>query len=188
MAPYTRARDALLRHFGQTPRQKARDFREARSMGEKLPTEFLDHLEALLPDVKALFEVALLDALPANARVAALQHSGARAMAIAADAVVLENRAAQACDRVSASVNSMSLMDRDLESPSACPAPLSPAPAVAAVGRAPPRDSLCQNHRRWGRETYKCLAPASCKMRSVLKPRPTPSPSAASGNGKAGGH
>ena len=191
LAPYTRARDALLRHFGQTPRQKARDFREARSMGDKLPTEFLDHLEALLPDVKALFEVALLDALTANARVAALQHSGVRAMAIAADAVVQENRAAQACDRTTAAVNSMSLMDRDLESPSACPTPLSPAPVVAAVGRAshPPRDSLCQNHKRWGRETYKCLAPVSCKMRTVLKPRPSPSSSTtASGNGKAGGH
>ena len=191
-SPYSKAREALLRHFGQTPRQQAREFRDARSMGDKLPTEFLDHLEALLPDVKVLFEVALLDALPANARVAALQHSDVRAMARAADDVVLENRALASGDR-DMGVSSLSLLDSALETSSACQTPLSPsaAPTVAAVARGQrpvQRDSLCQNHKRWGRETYKCLAPASCKMRGVLKPRPAqPSSSpAASGNGKAG--
>ena len=91
--PYTKSRQALLRHFGCTPRQLAREFREARTIGEKLPSQFLDHLRALVPDPKVLFEVALLDALPANARDAALHHSSLDAMAEAVDMVVLENRA-----------------------------------------------------------------------------------------------
>ena len=191
-SPYSKARDALLRHFGQTPRQQAREFRDARSMGDKLPTEFLDHLEALVPDFKVLLEVALLDALPPNARVAALQHSNVRAMAVAADEVVRENRALAAAGRdVADGVHSLSLMDSELVNPSACQTPLSPSSAVAAVSRGPPaarRESLCQNHKRWGRETYKCLAPTSCKMRSILKPRPpSASSSSASGKWKAGG-
>ena len=64
--------------------------RETRSLGDKLPTEFLDHIVALLPDVRTLYEVALLDALPANARVAALQLTDVYDMARAADAVVMD--------------------------------------------------------------------------------------------------
>ena len=191
-APYSRARDSLLRHFGQTPQQQARECREARSLGDKLPTEFLDHLEALLPDVRVLFEVILLDALPDNARVAALQFSDVRAMATAADRVVQENRAAAASDRAVAAVQSLSLLDSAVDG-GAPPLLPSLAPAVAAVGRdrrpqqhqrSADSANLCSNHKRWGRETYKCLAPSSCKMRGVLKPRPTAS---ASGNAKAGG-
>ena len=66
-------------------------------MGERLPSEYLDHLDGLLPDPKKLFEVYLLDALPPNARVAALQHSSIRDMARAADAVILESRAEAEC-------------------------------------------------------------------------------------------
>ena len=84
---------ALLRHFGRTPRQLARELRESRSLGDKLATEFLDHVKGLLPDVRTLFVVVLLDALPPNARVAALQHSSVEDMARAADSVILENRA-----------------------------------------------------------------------------------------------
>ena len=151
-------------------------------MGDKLPSEFLDHLMSLLPDVKTFYEVALLDALPSNARVAALGHTDVRSMALAADAVVLENRASAEVERPVAAVMSAST-HHDLE--------LEPSPSsslsVAAVGRAAKpaqKSSLCSAHARWGKETYKCLAPSTCKMRSVIRPRPPP---AASGNGKAGG-
>ena len=154
-------------------------------MGDKLPSEFLDHLMSLLPDVKTFYEIALLDALPANARVAALGHKDVRSMALAADAVVLENRASAEAERPAAagdvmSVSSSQEVDRDV-------VPL-PSPVVAAVGRnvkPAQKSSLCSAHARWGKETYKCLAPSTCKMRSVIRPRPQPS--SASGNGKAGG-
>ena len=192
-SPYSRAREALLRHFGRTPRQLAREFLEtcqSRSLGDRLPSEFLDHILGLLPDPRVAFEVALLDALPATARVAALQHSGAslHVMASAADAVVLEARAEAEASRSSPSVNAASILD------SACdttvPPPLSP--VVAAVGRdrRPAQrgnksdTSICANHVRYGKETYKCLSPSSCKMSHVLKPKPSASP--ASGNARAG--
>ena len=193
LTPYSRARDALLRHFGRTPRQLAREAREARSLGDKLPSEFLDHLMALLPDIKTFYEIALLDALPSNARVAALQHSEVLDMARAADAVVLESRAELESSRA---VNALSLLDDELDGVRSMPPPLTPSPAVAALGRSGPQSavpasreqkkkdaSLCFSHSRWGKEAYRCGAPNTCRMRGVIKPRPP----AVSGNGKAGG-
>ena len=186
ISPYSKAREVLLRHFGKTPRQLAREYRDTRSLSDRLPSEHLDHLMALLPDVRAMHEVYLLDALPDNARVAALQHTDLRAMALAADAVVLESRASSE----HSAVNSVSILDSELDGACSSP-PLTP--SVAAVGRdsrpaAKKSDSVCSNHKRWGKETFKCLAPSSCKMRGVICPRPPPSQqSPASGNGKAGG-
>ena len=108
---------------------------------------------SLLPDVRSLFEVYLLDALPANARVAALQHSDVFAMARTADAVVLENRSSPDLPEI----NALSLLDSDLDGACALPS-LTPSPVVAAVGRSDPRqqqqqqqrkqESLCSNHKR----------------------------------------
>ena len=193
-SPYSKARDALLRHFGRTPRQKAREAREARSLGDRLPSEFLDHVIGLLPDFRTFYEIALLDALPPNARVAALQHTDVHAMARAADAVVLENRAAAESDRsLPAAVSSLSLLDGDLVGDTSVPLTpqTAPAPVVSAVSRGDPRppykrtDTLCAVHARWGKEAYKCLS-RSCKMRSQIK-KPPPSLPPASGNGGAGG-
>ena len=191
-SPYSKARGALLRHFGQTPRQLAREFMESRGMGDRLASEFLDHIIGLAPDIKILYEVALLDALPANARVAALQHTDIHAMARAADAVLLENRAAAESSRavgaVTSAVHSVSLLDADLDCGRTVPPPLTP--TVAAVGRdrRPPykkTDSLCAVHARWGKEAWKCLTPSTCKMSKIICPKP--STPAASGNAKAGG-
>ena len=181
--PYTKAREALLRHFGRTPRQLAREARESRSMGDKLPSEYLDYIMGLLPDVKTFYEIALLDALSPNARVAALQHSGVEAMARAADAVVLESRAEAELSR---SVSAISLFEDSSDSPSG-PPPITP--SVAAVSR-PPRksDTLCGQHARWGKKAYKCQAPSTCRMSKIISPKPASTTSAtAPGNGKAGG-
>ena len=204
-SPYSKAREALLRHFGRTPRQLARQLLGTKTLGDKLPSELLDHCLALPPDVKVLFEVIVLDALPANARVAALQHSDVFSMARAADAVVLENRALAESDRVTSSVSALNLSvcdEFDPLGPASLPrddfAPPQRDPLAAAVSRpaswrrsgppqaAPSSDGLCSNHARWGRDTYKCLKPTSCKMRTVLAQRP-PAPAPAPGNGRAGG-
>ena len=192
--PYSKARDALLRHFGRTPRQLAREFLDtshARVLGDRLPSEYLDHLLGLLPDPRTMYEVALLDALPATARVAALQLSGSslHAMARAADAVVLEARAETDAARP-VSVNAVSLLDSDCDS--FVPPPLTPVLASISKDRRPsqpkPRQdsSICANHVRFGKETYKSLSPSSCKMSHVLRPKPTAPSTAASGNAKAG--
>ena len=156
-----------------------------------LPSEYLDHMDGLLPDPQTLKEVYLLDALPPNARVAALQHSSIRDMALAADAVILESRAEAASTvAMTASVNSLSLLDGDLSGGASIPPPLLPTPvaSVAAMSRrsGPPKkpSTLCSNHARYGKETYKCLAPSTCKMSHILCPKPS---SAVPGNSKAGG-
>ena len=96
------------------------------------------------------------------------------------------NKAAAELDRVSASVASLSLAcDDDAAAAHLVAAP--PAPVVAAVSRDPPpkKNSLCYVHARYGKDAYRCTAPGSCRMRTVIKPRPASS--SASGNGKAGG-
>ena len=135
----------------------------------------------LLPDVRTFYEIALLDALSPNARVAALQHSSVEAMARAADAVVLESRAEVELPR---SVNTLSLLDDELDSQSV-PPPISP--TVAAVAR-PQRksDALCGQHALWGKKAYKCQTPSTCRMSKIIFPKPAAAPSAP-GNGKAGG-
>ena len=130
-----------------------------------------------------------MDALPPNARVAALQHSGIHAMARAADEVMLESRSTNS-DRQLPAVNSLSLLDGELDGAAAFPAPLAPSPSVSAVARPTPakKSDLCQIHARYGKDSYKCAAPSSCKMKNILRPRPpAPSASSASGNAKAGG-
>ena len=157
-------------------------------MGDRLPSEFLDHALGLLPDVKTYFEIILLDALPPNARVAALQHSDLRAMARAADAVVLENRAEAEASPATVAVNALSLLDGDVDSAGVIPPPLTPTvAAVSRDSRGKKNDSLCPTHARWGKKAYKCQSPSTCRMSRVVIPRPVVSPQAASGNGKAGG-
>ena len=156
--PYSKAREVLLRHFGRTPRQLAREIRDTRSLGDKLPTELLDHMEGLLPDIRVLFEVILLDSLPANARIAALQHSDVRSMAQAADAVILENRASSELSRAAAEISSISRHDPDFLPDGSVAQPFAPVPSVNAVSsgassqprsRRPPlrkADGICAVH------------------------------------------
>ena len=186
--PYSKARQVLLRHFGRTPHQLAREFRDTRSLGDRLPSELVDHLQSLLPDVNALYEVMLLDSLPPNARDAALQHSGLAAMSAAADQVVLGNRAAAASESAvaSLSVNAASV-DTSLPPP-CCHDHLQSVSAVSrGPGPRPRKPDLCQVHARYGKKAFKCAAPASCKMQHVICPRPPSATPAASGNGNAGG-
>ena len=138
-----------------------------------------------------MLEVALLDALPAGARDAALQHSSLDAMADAADLVVLENRVAATSlrDPVVSSVSSDPVADyyAELEQ-------VSLNPSVAAVARSSSRppfkrtDTLCAVHARWGKEAYKCGGPAFCKMKNVVRVKSSSATSpTAAGNGPAGG-
>ena len=197
--PYTKARQVLLRHFGRTPHQLAREFRDTRSLGDRLPSEHVEHLQSLLPDISALYEVMLLDSLPSNARDAALQHTGLAAMSAAADQVILGNRALAASDvaavnAVAFDYEAMSLsdpMDRDRAAVAAVSRPQAPR-ANPGAGASAPRSSaprrngdLCPIHARWGKEAFKCLRPSYCRMRDVVRPKP---PAPASGNGRAGSH
>ena len=149
-------------------------------MGDKLPSEYLDHIMGLLPDVRTFYEIALLDALSPNARVAALQHSSVEAMARAADSVVLESRAEAELPR---GVSALSLHDDEVGSQSV-PAPISP--TVAALSRPRKSDTLCGQHARCGKKAYKCQSPSSCRMSKIIFPRPA-APATAPGNGRAGG-
>ena len=146
----------------------------------------------LLPDVRTYFEVTLLDALPANARDAALQHSSLDDMAEAADLVLLENRAAAASlrDPVVANVSAADPVSEYYAELQPHVAAVSSAPSgVSSRGpKKPPfrrTDTLCAIHAKWGRDAYRCGGPSFCRMKSVV--RPAPQPSSVPGNAAAGG-
>ena len=121
--------------------------------------------------------------------MAALQHTDLRAMAVAAEAVVLENRAmAESGNSLSPAVNAMSLLDDGLDDSQGIPPPLTPQVAAIRRDHRPPykkTDTLCAVHARWGKEAWRCLTPSTCKMSKVIAPKPAAP--AAQGNGKAGG-
>ena len=172
--PYTTAKATLLKHFAKTPRDLARELRELRTLGDNTPSEILAHIRGLLPDPDVLFEVILLDLLPANARDAALQHKSLDAMAAAADLIVAENAVA---------ANSLTVSSAQVNDDDCAPG----AVVAAAVSAATPSD-LCVVHARFGKAAYKCASPATCKMKNFIRQRPAPRPATqAPGNSRAGG-
>ena len=157
------------KHVAKTPRDLARELRELRSLGDSTPSEILAHIRGLLPDPDVLFEVVLLDLLPANARDAALQHSTLDAMA-AADLIVAENAVAAAAPAVLSVA-----ADQEI--------------AVSAVSSVPaPAADLCPTHARYGKAAYRCTNPSICRMKNIIRQRPPPpktSSAPASGNSRA---
>ena len=173
--PYTAAKAALLKHFAKTPRDLARELRDLRSLGDNTPSEILAHMRGLLPEPDVLFEVILLDLLPANARDAALHHTALDEMAAAADLVVAENNVAASLPVVSA-VSSLPADDSAAVSPS-----------LAAVSST---SDLCPVHACYGKSAYRCASPSTCRMKNIIRQRPSSSSTSsrpASGNSKAGG-
>ena len=77
-------------------------------LGDRLPCEFLKHLKVLCSDLTPLYEVTLLDALPDAARTAAILQSTPEEIAIAAEHVIKNKRAAPAYVEV-ASVDACSV-------------------------------------------------------------------------------
>ena len=171
LQPYSSAKATLLKHFAKTPRDLARELRELRSLGDSKPSEILAHIRGLLPDPDVLFEVVLLDLLPPNARDAALQHTSLDAMAAAADLIVAENV-------VAASLPTVAAVE-----------PLPPSAPVTSVAAVSTSSDLCPVHARYGKSSYRCSSPATCRMKNVIRQRPQPSPRPlpAQGNSKAGG-
>ena len=173
--PYSRAKATLLKHFAKTPRDLARELRELRSLGDSTPSEILAHMRGLMPDPDVFFEVVLLDLLPPNARDAALQHSSLDDMAAAADLIVAENAVAAASPAISAVSDNAVLASSSVEH-------------VAAVAST---SGLCPTHARYGKAAYRCTDPAHCRMKNVIRQRPSvPKPSSSpspQGNARAGG-
>ena len=110
-----------------------------------------------VPD-NALFEAIFIDLLPADARNAAVKHDTLEAMAEAADKILAE---------APTSVSLVSGRDADDEFEVA---QLDRSSAEAPRKARDP--SLCYNHARYGRKTYKCSAPRMCKMRDQVVKAP----------------
>ena len=177
--PYNDAKKALLSHFQRNIYDKASDLLLITSLGDRTPSDLLRYMRSLQPGEAetSLFIVIFLNALPRNAKDAALPKApNLDEMAKAADVVlsIPETRqpAIQALD------DTGELEEDALEHVDAIsgrPAPRS----SASSGKS--SSTLCSFHRRFKEKAYKCSDPEKCAMRNVPRPKPPPA-----GNAKAG--
>ena len=179
--PYTDAKKALLSHFQRNKYDKAGDLLLITSLGDRTPSDLLRYMRSLQPGEAetSLFIVIFLNALPRNAKDAALPKApNLDEMAKAADVVlsIPDSRLA-----------AVQLVDCDEEA-------VDQAEHVDAITRRqPPRSGqgpsssarpsaefMCSFHRRFKEKAYKCGDEERCSMRHILRPKPP------AGNAKAG--
>ena len=171
--PYDRAKACLIKHYEVSPRDLARRLRALTSLGDRTPSEMLYYMRSLLPGVpdNALFEAIFIDLLPPNARDAAVKHDLLEDMALAADKVLAEAPSASTISAVLPDDHSVSVLAQVRSTPQ-------PSSRRTQAREA----SLCYVHARYGKNSFRCASPKTCKMRDVVvKPEDL-----ASGNAKAG--
>ena len=172
--PYEDAKKALLSHFQRNKYDKAGDLLLITSLGDRTPSDLLRYMRSLQPGEAetSLFIVIFLNALPGNAKDAALPKApNLDEMAKAADIVlsIPEARAPAAIQAV----------EEDTEDEGGA--------HVAAISRRPTpsatssrRGQLCEVHKKFKERAYRCADPERCPMKTVLRPKPS------SGNAPAG--
>ena len=124
-----------------------------------------------------LFEAIFIDLLPDNARDAAVKHGDLEDMADAADKVLAE--APQSASSVSAV--EVFCEDRQQASPDVAQVSCFTTPSPNSRRSQAKDASLCYIHARYGKGSFKCASPKTCKMKDVLS-----KPDTSSGNAKAG--
>ena len=168
-----KAKEALLSHFERNKYDKASDLLLITSLGDRTPSDLLRYMRSLQPGEAetSLFIVIFLNALPRNARDAALPHAPTLDdMAKAADVVLAIPE-----PKVVAVQAVQQEEDFVVDETSGHVDAISRRTARPAQG-----SSLCNLHRKFKDKAYKCADPDRCPMREVLHPRPQ------AGNAKAG--
>ena len=167
-APYTKAKEALIRHFRRSKVEMAEELLALVSLGDRTPTDFLRYMRSLQPGEAetTLFRVVFLRCLPQNARDVATQKEDIDQAAEAAETVL-------AAPSSSRAVNALAMpapLDSDDE--------LAESQGIHAVSRPsrPARsrtqEALCHVHETHGANAYSCADPDNCKTKSILKKRP----------------
>ena len=181
--PYLDSKKALLSHFQRNKYDKAGDLLLITSLGDRTPSDLLRFMRSLQPGEAetSLFIVIFLNALPRNARDAALPKApNLDEMAKAADIVLSIPDTSRApavqsldCDDdVDGSLAEH--VDAILRRPS------SSRTAPSSPSRKSSSSITCSFHRRFKEKAYKCSDPERCSMCHFPRPKPP------AGNAKAG--
>ena len=181
--PYTDAKKALLSHFQRNKYDKASDLLLITSLGDRTPSDLLRYMRSLQPGEgeTSLFIVIFLNALPRNARDAALPHApNMDDMAKAADIVLSIPEARASQPSVQAVLHPVDSEEEDVVGHVDAVARRQWTPAKTSSSGNAKRQTLCDVHKKFKDKAYRCSDPERCSMRGVLRPKP------ASGNGPAG--
>ena len=179
--PYAAAKKALLSHFQRDKLDKANDLRFIVDLGDRTPSELLRYMRSCQPGEAetSLFTVIFLNALPRNAKDAALKCDTLDEMAAVADRLLsVPDNKPPAVQAISAAA---SLDDVMAVHSAASTRPGSS--SSVAQGVSPLDPTLCTTHARFGTAAYTCAAPSVCRMKNVLRKKKKAS---ASENSKAG--
>ena len=177
--PYEDSKKALLSHFQRNKYDKAGDLLLVTSLGDRTPSDLLCYMRSLQPGEAetSIFIVIFLNALPRNARDAALPKApNLDEMAKAAD-IVLSIPESRPPAGVQAVHQQMDSDDDDSTHVDA----ISRRPSSTGSSNAR-RSDVCKFHKKFKDRAYTCADPEHCSMRNVLRPKPTPK----SGNAPAG--
>ena len=193
--PYDAAKKALLSHFTRNKLDRANDLRFITSLGDRTPSGLLRYMRSCQPGEPetSLFTVIFLNALPKNAKDAALNLDDP----LLDDIATVADRILAVPDATTAGVSAVSapfLWDdvaiyavQSSSGRPGIPAKFSPDQINAsfAPGISPLDPTLCTTHARFGANAYSCAAPSSCRLKDVLRKKGHKKTSA-SGNSNAG--
>lgn len=188
--PYGEAKKALLSHFERNKYDKAGDLLLITSLGDRTPSDLLRYMRSLQPGEGegSLFVVIFLNALPKNAKDAALPKApNLDEMAKAADIVLAVPDARPSSLSVQeVSADDGLVVDGYVDAVRNPPrhgasSTARPSSSSSASRSSSGNDSrLCAVHKRFRELAFRCASPKTCPMRQVLCPRPE------AGNAKAG--
>ena len=151
---YTLARTSLIRHFERPKEEMIKELIGLTSLGDRTAVDFLEHMRTLQPGEaeNSLFRHIFVRSLPKYVGAIVSDKEDLDDMATAADVIL---RTVPLPPNVP--------VQEDLN--------------LAAVASTHPRsqlvDGLCHIHAQWGRDSYHCALPDSCRMKDVVRPRPT---------------
>ena len=142
---YDSLKARLLGTLSLTRRDRARKIMELGSLGDELAVERLDKIRALRgQETNDIFlEEIFLRQLPDSVRT------------------VMANVDMADLDAFAKAADNHILAARDVHSLSA----IRPGPSKQS-------DDLCNNHKRFGKKTWNCQLPETCKMARIITPRP----------------
>ena len=181
--PYKDAKEALLSHFQRNKYDKASDLLLVTSLGDRTPSDLLRYMRSLQPGEQetSLFIVIFLNALPRNARDAALPKApNLDEMAKAADIVLSFPEARAQTAAVQAVLRAQDSDDEEVGHVDAIARRQHPSSSSSSSSSAHRKSWTCKVHQKFKDKTYKCGDPERCAMRHVISPRP------GAGNGPAG--
>ena len=170
---YDLSKNALILHFERPKEEMIAELHGLCSLGGRTAVDFLEHMRSLqVGDAEhGLFRHIFVKSLPKYVSAIVSSHDSLDEMAAAADVVL--RTVPQESSAAASPVD-------DFQVAAVARA------STSAQARSQLLDGLCFIHQRWGRDSYHCALPDTCRMRDVVRPRRVQDRRQHSGNANAG--